>query len=145
MQPVTSYPSLYVHAWRDRLAADVDAYRELTAAARRRVLDDSRLRTATGIFAPVFFNNMVIVLDAAFAHRDREREGTDGNPLNEVRLVAGSLLTNLGRLAEDRDISLDPHQSVLKLRPGDQIAVDDLSFARLANGFFAELDRRYCT
>lgn len=145
MEPVTSYPRPYVQACRARVAAQVDAYHELTAAARRRVLDDSRLRTATAVFAPMYFNGMLIILDAAFALRAREIEGTDGNALNEVRVVSASLLTDLGRMTADPEISFDPGETVLKLRPGDEIAVDDVSFVRLAASFFDEVERRYCS
>lgn len=145
MEPVTSYSRPYVQACRARVTAQVDAYLELTAAARRRVLDDSRLRAASAVFAPMFFNSLVIVLDAAFAHRARDIAGADGNPLNEVRVVAGSLLTNLGRMATDPDISFDSEASVLKLEPGQEIALDQISFVRLAGKFFDELDRRYCS
>ena len=144
MEPVTNYPRPYVQACRARVTAQVDGYRELTAAARRRVLEDSRLRAASAVFAPVFFNNMIVVLDAAFARRDRELEGTDGNALLEVRVVAASLLTERGQMTSYPDISLDPEKTVLKLRPGDEIAVDDTSFLRLAEQFFGEIERRYC-
>jgi hypothetical protein len=37
---------------------------------------------------------MVMLLDYFFVHRPRGVEGKDGNPLNEVRVMANSMLQN---------------------------------------------------
>jgi hypothetical protein len=51
---------------------------------------------------------MVLVLENYFEHRTRAKEKKDGNPLNEVRLLSTSMMTNNGRMAADKSIKLDP-------------------------------------
>ena len=69
-------------------------------------------------FEALFFSNMALVLDRYYVHRlpGADYEGKDGNPLNEVRIVCDSLLTNDGRLRPDKQIKLPPERSVLKLK-----------------------------
>jgi hypothetical protein len=56
----------------------------------------------------VFFNNMVLVLENYFVHRLRAKEKKVGNPLNEVRILSTSMLSNNGRMVADKSIRLDP-------------------------------------
>jgi hypothetical protein len=129
MLAVTSYPQEFVDQTRTRLAAQVDAY---TAAAP----------TGPALEA-AFFNNLVIVLDRCFVHRVRNAEGKDGNPLNEARVICNSLVENGGVMAADNTIKLKPDQSLLGYTPGDEIKLDAAAFQRLAEGFLAEIERRY--
>src|SRR5215207_4644232 len=116
MLAITTYPQEYVDQVRSRLVADVAAY------------NDSSPPPA---FESVFFNNLVIALDHHFCHRVRNREGKDGNPLNEVRLVVTSLMENDGVLKP----GLKPQKSVLGYAPGDRIALSAEDFERLSDGF----------
>jgi hypothetical protein len=86
---------------------------------------------------------MVLALDEYFVHRLRGQEGKDGNPANEVRLLAASIIENDGRLVADKQIKLPPESSVLGLAAGDEIWIDADAFRRLADGFFAEVEQRF--
>jgi hypothetical protein len=124
----TNFPLEYVEATRAGIDARVAAFRKLGDV---------------GDFETVFFNDLVLVLELAFVHRLRNAEGKDGNPLNEVRLLAVSLLTNGGRLVADKQVKLRPETSVLGYAPGDEILIREEGFRRLADAFLAEISARY--
>jgi hypothetical protein len=94
-------------------------------------------------FEITFYNNMVIVLDAFLVNRARVVEGKDGNPLNEVRVLAASMMSNGDVLAGDSTISLRPARSVLGYRVGDAIRVNEAEFRRLSEAYFVEIERRF--
>jgi hypothetical protein len=125
---MTTYPQEYVDSCRTRAEVAAAAFQQLDA--------NSELE-------PIWFNNLVIVLDACFVHRARAQELKDGNPVNEVRLLAASLLTNGGRLLADKQIRLDPERSVLGLHVGDEIALTAADFDRLAKAYFAEIEVKF--
>jgi hypothetical protein len=125
---MTTYPQEYVDSCRSRVEAAAAAFPQLNV--------DSELEST-------WFNNLVIVLEACFVHRARAQELKDGNPVNEVRLLAASLLTNGGRLLADKQIRLDPDRSVLGLHVGDEIALTASDFDRLAKAYFAEIEVRF--
>jgi hypothetical protein len=133
------YDKDYIDTCRARIGAQVSAYRNVVAASN----GDARLGAAIDEFEPLFFNNMVLVLDNLFVHRLRKLEGKDGNPLNEVRVLAGSLMTGDGVLAADNSIKLGPDKSVLGYEVGDEISLSEDDFVRLSDGFFAEIESRY--
>ncbi|GIJ49160.1 hypothetical protein Val02_60460 [Virgisporangium aliadipatigenens] len=129
MLAVSSYARDYIEGRRARFDEDVAAFR---AAG----VDDAA-------FEAVYFNNLVLALELSFVHRLRALEKQDGNALNEVRLLAHSLLHHGGRLVEDRQITLDPAKTVLGYAVGDEIAVREADFVRLCKAFFAEIEARY--
>jgi hypothetical protein len=132
MLAMSSYPPEYVEAARAAVEARVAAYRKVAGDG-----------PAFEEFEPVFFNDLVVVLENYFVHRLRAAEGKDGNPLNEVRLIATSLMSGDGRMVADKQIKLHPGSSVLGYAPGDAIAVRADGFARLTKAFFTELSTRY--
>jgi len=111
----------------------VSAYKKLAKAAK----------APAEAFAPVFFNNLVIELEALFVHRIRGMEGKDGNALNEVRVLANSMMLNGDKFAADTQIKLDPAQSILGYKVGDPIRLSESDFTKLAKAFFIEIERRY--
>src|SRR3954465_13676633 len=82
-----AYERSYVEGCRAEVDRQVQAFRRMPAS------------DAVAAFEPTFFNDLVLVLEMAFVHRLRTLEGKDGNPLNEVRLLAASLLENGGGAA----------------------------------------------
>jgi len=137
MLAVTSYPQDYIDECRARIEAQVAAYRGLVAAA------GDGGTSAVEAFEPQFFNHLALVLDHCFAHRLRGVEGKDGNPLNEVRMLGNAILRNQGILAADKTIRYKPETSVLKLRIGDEVRLDEARFLLLAKAFFAEIEQKF--
>lgn len=136
MLGVKTYRQDDIDACRARVAAQVAAYHALADAA------GAGAGEALTAFEPEFFNNMVIVLEGCFVHRLRGVEGKDGNPLNEVRMLAASLVAG-GVLTADKTIKYDPAKAVLGVPLGETIRVDEKSFVELAEAFFAELERKF--
>ncbi len=138
------YPQDYIDACRARVDTDLRAYGKLTAAAKKASDgDSSSLHAALRGFEPRFFNNMVLVLDELFVHRLRTVEGKDGNPLNEVRVLANSIILNGGTFEPDNAIKLAPETSVLKHRPGDKVALTESDFEALSKAYFDEVERKF--
>ena len=137
-----TYEKDYIDACRARVDAQLAAYDALATAARNGG-GDGPAGAALDAFAPRFFNHMVLALDQYFVHRLRGQEGKDGNPANEVRLLAVSITENDGRLIADTQIRLTPESSVLGLAAGDAVRIDEDGFRRLADGYFAEIEKRF--
>jgi hypothetical protein len=123
---VSSYPQEHIDACR--------AWAEQATAA---------LRRATPQDAAVLGPSLVLALDAWFVHRARGKEGKDGNPMNEVRVLCAAIVDHGGTLTPPSGIRLRPATSVLGLEPGPEVAVDADGFARLADGFLAAVQRAY--
>jgi len=137
MLAVTKYPADYVAGCRARIVTQIKAYDALAGEIA------GAGGAALSAFEAEFFANLILVLDSCFVHRTRAIEGKDGNALNEVRVVGASLLQNGGVMGSDKTIRLDPARSILKLAPGDRIALTQADFVHLADAFFAEIDARF--
>jgi hypothetical protein len=135
MLSMSKYPQEYIDGCRKAIDAQLSAYRKLAAAGPRKAALDS--------FEPMFFNDLVIVLDHYFCHRARTIEGKDGNPLNEVRVIANSLMENGGVMTNDKTIPMKPEDSLSKYEAGDEIKLREKDFKLLANGIFAELESKF--
>jgi hypothetical protein len=105
--------------------------------------EDPQVAAALESFEPLLFNNMTLVLDRYFVHRLRMTTGKDGNPINEVELLADSLMNNGGELRGNNVIKYRPEESVLQLEPGDSIRISASDFERLSKAFLAELDSKF--
>ena len=105
--------------------------------------EDPEVAAALEAFEPLLFNSMTLALDRYFVHGLRSTTGKDGNPINEVELLADSLMNNGGRLRGNNVIKYKPEASVLKLQPGDPIEISAARFKRLCKAFLAELDAKF--
>ncbi|OZC80155.1 hypothetical protein CH274_13035 [Rhodococcus sp. 06-418-5] len=73
----------------------------------------------------------------------RGQEKKNGNPLNEVRVLAASMTTADDIMTSDPTINLDPAKSILGYAVGDRIALDEKQFVALADAFFAEIETKF--
>lgn len=98
-----------------RVNSQVSAYQKLLTSVRNQMgKNETQLNAAIESFDPLFYNNMVIILDAFFVHRARAIEKKDGNPLNEVRVICNSMMHNNNIMCTDNTMKLNPARSVLK-------------------------------
>ena len=130
----------------DSASAAVDqqlaAYERLVEAIDG-ATSDPGVKAALEAFEPLFFNNMTLVLDRYFVHRIRAVAGKDGNPLNEVELIADSLMGNDGVMRGNNVIKLIADESVSKLAYGDRISLSATQFKRLSGAFLGEIRSRF--
>ena len=97
-----------------RVNSQVSAYQKLLTSVRNQMgKNETQLNAAIESFDPLFYNNMVIILDAFFVHRARAIEKKDGNSLNEVRVIYNSMMHN-NNICTDNTMKLNPARSVLK-------------------------------
>jgi hypothetical protein len=89
------------------------------------------------------FAQAVVVLDAWFADRPRDLEGDDGNPMNEVRVIADSVVGNDSVLRVSEPISWVPERTVLRLSVGDDVAVSANGFERLAAAYLTAVEATF--
>lgn len=129
MLSVKSYPQDYVAQCRARFSSIVARF------------SDADTRHPGN--EPLVFNTLVLALDNCFCHRMRGQEGKYGNPLNEVRMLANSIMNNGDRLMADSTIKYDPAKAVLGYGIGEPIAIDADAFGRLASAFLDEINRRF--
>ena len=143
MASTSRYEPTYVEACRASVERQITAYDGLTQVARD--LGAPRLHAALATFEPLFFTNMVLVLDAFFADRNRTMEGHegDGGALGEVRLLVASILENAGVLLADDAITADPDSSLLHYAAGDPIALNESDFLHLSGAFFTAIEETY--
>jgi hypothetical protein len=136
MLGIRNYTKKYIESCRARVDSDLAAYRKMAAAAK----NDP---TAKDGFETIYFNNMVMLLDTYFVHRLRTVEGKDGNPLNEVRMLSNSMMTNDNILAEDTTIKYDPAKAVLKYKVGEPIQLKEADFLLLSKAYFSEIKNKF--
>src|SRR3954454_14824564 len=137
MQGVEEYEQDYIDACRSRMESQIAMFHEVARPARDHGdADVTGLEGALESLEYEYFNNMLLVLEGYFVHRLRGVEGKDGNALNEVRVVARSLMENGGTLMEDPQIPLDPEGTVLGLRTGEPERLTLQQYTRLSNAFF---------
>jgi hypothetical protein len=140
MLAVNTYANEYIKECRSRMEQQLAAYRALVSSMEA---NEAAARAAVESFEPLFFRNLLLVLDHYFVHRTRAIEGKDGNPLNELRMLCSSILHNDGVLTADKTIKYNAETSVLKLRVGDEIRIHEVQFVKLFKACFAEIRSRF--
>lgn len=146
MLGMREYEQDYIDACRSRVETQIAMFHEVAQAARDHGdADVSRLEGALESLEYEYFNNMLLVLEGYFVHRLRGVEGKDGNALNEVRVLARSLMENGGTVMADPQIPLDPPRSVLGLAVGDPITLTLQQFRRISDAFLREIENRFST
>ncbi len=143
MLSVSSYADTYIDECRSKVKLQLSTYEDLVAAARNHGGRNKTLDLAIDAFEPLFYNNLLLLLDSYFCHRSRAIEGKDGNPLNEVRVLCNSMLHNGGRMSADKTIKLKPNKSILKHQVGDEIRLTGAEFLLVFEAFFAEIESKY--
>jgi hypothetical protein len=128
-----------IDAARAMVRRDLDAYRRVARA----VDADADAAAALAALEAPLFNSLTLALDRFFVHRVRLVAGKDGNPLNEVELLAEALMLHDGVLRESTVIKLVPEQSVSKIGYGERIELTADRFERIADAFFAELQAKF--
>lgn len=123
-----NYPREYIEHCQEDIAAQIAEFREMPPVSKS--------------FAERLASHLVIVMDACFTHRARNVEGKDGNALNEVRVLAQSLMYG-SIVVEDSTVTWDTENMVLGLTKGDEIELTMGQVDHLQRAFFAELTRKY--
>ena len=129
MQSVKKYSREYINECKRKIKADADEFQKIKAA--------------TPSFENIYFRNLILVLEQMFVHRMRGEEGKDGNPLNEVRILSNSILTNNCRLESDNTIRYHLDKSILRIDIGGVININAKDFGRLAKAYFEEIEKKF--
>jgi hypothetical protein len=143
MLSVSSYPKEYIEACHTKVATQISTYEGLAEAADTFAPSGSNIKEAIEAIERVYFGNLLLALDAHFVHRLRAKEGKDGNPLNEVRMLCSSMMTNNNVLGVDKTIKYVPEKALLEYRLGDEIKLSKQDFMRLSEAFLADIERKY--
>ncbi len=131
-----SFTRASLQACRDDVAAQIQAYRDLVGAASKASgMSLTRIDAALAAFEPAFFNNLLVALDARFAGRP-----SASGVSSEVRLLASALLHGGGLLQGDPAIPYDADASVLRIDPGERVALNGDDFEALCAAFLAALE-----
>jgi hypothetical protein len=134
----THFSTARVQACRDEIASQIRSYRDLVGAASKASgMSLTRIDAALAAFEPAFFNNLLIALDARFAPPPHH----PGAAVDEVRLLAASLIGNGGVLKGDAAIAYQAEASVLRLDIGERIALNADDFEALCAAFLAQVGK----
>ena len=123
------YPAAYISSCKKKITAAVNAWAQLPGKPSG--------------FEHLYFENQVLILERMFIHRMRGQEGKDGNPLNEVRMLAASILADGGKFQPDKTIRYDAENSVTKIKPGQSISLTAEIFIKLSEAYFEEIKKRF--
>ncbi len=122
----------------DELESCRDAADGLLAAWQANGVEDETLEN-------LVFTQAVVALDAWFVHRLRDMEGVDGNAMNEVRVLADSVVANDGVLRVEGPLAWVPERTVLGLAVGDDVMVTADGYERLAAAYLDAISDTFVT
>ncbi|WP_347353235.1 hypothetical protein [Intrasporangium sp.] len=133
----------YLNACRARVESQVAFFREFADVVSRVDADEAGgLEPMLESLESDYFNSLVIVLDVYFAGRLTDPP-PPGPVATEVAALRTSLVEGEGEMLPRAAATLDQRRCVLGLKAGDSIRLTALSFARLADAYFAEIERRH--
>ena len=141
---INNYPKNYIDECHTKMEEQLSTYNILIAEIKKQSgTNETQLNAAIESFEPVFFNNLVMVLDNYFSDRSRTLELKDGNPANEVRMICNSIMKYDSILSADNSIKYDPVKSVLKYKFGEEIKLNKTNFLLLYTAYFADIEKKY--
>jgi len=141
---VNNYTQEYIDKCRLKVGLQLSTYKGLLETVQGQTMaDETSVNAAIESFNPVFYNNMVLILETLFAQRTIGSEKKDRNALNEVRIMSNSMMHNNNVLTADNTIEYASENSVLKYRLGDEIRLDETGFLTLFDAFFAEMESKF--
>lgn len=129
-----TYPTEHISRCRAAVTERITAYRAATGNTE----PDQR-----ATFERLYCRDLVVLLDAWFMHRTRAVEGKDGNPANEIRMLAAGIVHNDGVLTADTTIRYRAAQSVSGLDVGDPIDLTIDQTEALASAFLDTITQRF--
>ena len=122
----------------DELESCRDNADALLAAWQANEVEDTTLEN-------LVFNQAVVALDAWFVHRLRTMEGQDGNAMNEVRVLADSIVANDGVLRVEGPIRWEPDRTRLGFALGEEVLVTADGYERLAAAYLDAIGDTFVT
>lgn len=120
----TGYDRNYVSACRESIGAAVEELRRVGAGSAGWI-------------------QLVVALDRWFALRNPKVEGRDGNPVNEVRVLAESVVEHGAVMTVPKGIKLRAEGSVLGFEEGEELSLDGDAFELLFDAFLAEVEGKF--
>lgn len=133
MLSVKNYPADYVDACEARFGRLLESWHALG------VPDGVEARS----FTVDFVHDMILGLEHSFVHRMRGNEGKDGNPLNEMRMLANSILEHDAVLTADKSIKYAPESSVTGLAIGAPIDISPNRLGELAAAYVSTIRTKF--
>ena len=122
----------------DELESCRDNADALLAAWQANEVEDTTLEN-------LVFNQAVVALDAWFVHRLRTMEGQDGNAMNEVRVLADSIVANDGVLRVEGPMRWEPDRTRLGFAIGEEVLVTADGYERLAAAYLDAIGDTFVT
>ena len=129
-----AYPKTQIAACRAEMTAMAATWRAVARTADPKAREDAEAQV---------FNQMAVALEGWFVHRLRGQEGKDGNPMNEVRLLALGVTTNGTYFPTDHSIKWQPEASITGYRAGDKIRLSEPVFTRLASAYLDAVQAKF--